>query len=127
MNANRIHQWIAIGIAEVTLSLVLMAIAPRFLNSNRPAIGFLIWLTVPVLLGSSGLYVAAQWGHARNAHRLFVGRFPHYADLAVAEFLDCSVAQVTTAIEQFEALQEDPDFEYLGISPLDLLRGAKSK
>lgn len=127
MNANRIHRWIAIGIAEVSLSLVLMAIAPRFLNSNRPAIGFLIWLAVPVLLGSSGLYVAAQWSRANHAHRLFVSRFPHYADLAVTEFLDCSVAQVAAAIEQFEALQDDPDFEYLGISPLDLLRGAKSK
>ena len=127
MKANLIQKWIAIGLAEVVLSSLLIAFAPRFLNSNRPAIGFLMWLTVPTLVGSSGLYVTAKWISARKAHRRFITRFPQYSDLAVADFLNVSIAQITEAIEQFEVIQDDPDCRQLGISPLDLLRGAKLK
>ncbi|MBD2464868.1 hypothetical protein H6G89_28090 [Oscillatoria sp. FACHB-1407] len=127
MKANRIHQWIAIGFAEVVLSLCLIAFAPRFLNSNRPAIGFLMWLAVPVMLGSSGLYVGVKWVNAQQARHRFVTRFPQHSSLAVTDFLDFSVAQVVETIEQFEVVQNDPEFQRLGISPLDLLRGANSK
>ncbi|MDX2215435.1 MAG: hypothetical protein SFY66_19385 [Oculatellaceae cyanobacterium bins.114] len=100
MKANLIHRWIAIGFVEIVLSLCLIAVAPRFLNSNRPAIGFLMWLTVPVLLGSSGLYVSVKWVNAQTVRDRFVTRFPQYSSLAITDFLDLSVAQVDEAIEQ---------------------------
>lgn len=127
MKANLIHKWIAIGFIELVLSLCLIALAPRFLNSNRPAIGFLMWLAVPVLLGSSGLYVSIKWVNAQQARDRFITRFPQYSSLVVADFLDLSVAQVDETIEQFDAAQDDPEFQRLDISPLDLLRGVTSK
>ncbi|MDY7015510.1 MAG: hypothetical protein SVX43_18325 [Cyanobacteriota bacterium] len=56
MKLNTLQKWGIVGAVEIVLSLILLAVAPVFLNSNKPAIGFAIWLAVPTLLGSSGLY-----------------------------------------------------------------------
>ncbi len=121
------RHWLIIGIAEVLLSLVLIATAPRYLNSDKPQIGFLMWAFVPVLLGGSTVYVMLRLSEAKKSRRLFVRRFPEYAALTPADFLTVSSTQVSEALEALELLQSDPDFQTLSISPLDFLRGVKNK
>jgi hypothetical protein len=118
-----IQKWLTVGVAEVLLSLILFAIAPIFLNSNKPAIGFAIWLAVPTMLGGSGLYVARRVAEARAARKLFLKRFPEYAHLGLAEFLEISPEQVIENLEMLEAIQNDPDCKTLNLSPFELLKG----
>lgn len=119
--------WIAIGVVEILLSLFLFAIAPIFLNSNQPTIGFLIWLAVPTLLSASGLYVGLRIAEALRARHLFITRFPQYRPLGVLPFLDLSVRQVVARLELLDSLRDDPDWQALQISPLDFLRQPNSR
>ena len=127
MRTNTIRTWVVVGVVEVLLSLWLIASAPRFLNSNKPILGFLIWLSVPTLLGSSGLYVVLRLVDAQRARNIFVSRFPEYSYLTMVDFLEFSAAHVAQHLEQFEAAKDDPDFQYVCHSPLDFLQGAKQK
>ena len=43
-----LKRWLLWGAVWGVVSLMLMAIAPTFLNSHYPLLGFLIWLTVVV-------------------------------------------------------------------------------
>lgn len=113
------------GFVEVLLSLILIATAPRYLNSDKPQIGFLIWAFVPVLLGGSTVYVTLRLSEAKKSRRLFVSQFPEYAALTSVDFLTVSPTQVSEALEALALLQADPDFQALSISPLDFLRGVK--
>lgn len=121
---NLVRQWLVIGVAEVLLSLILIAVAPRYLNSDKPQVGFLMWASVPVLMGSSLLYVTRRLNDAQKSRRLFISRFPEYSALTLADFLTIPSAQVVESLETLELLQSDPDFQMLSISPLDFLRGA---
>lgn len=127
MKLNTIQKWLAVGVAEILLSLVLFAIAPIFLNSNKPAIGFAIWFAVPTLLGGSGLYAACRVADARKARKLFLKRFPEYAHLGLAEFLEISSKQAIENLEILEAIQNDPDCQTLNLSPFDVLKDAKKQ
>ncbi|MBD2578620.1 hypothetical protein [Oscillatoria sp. FACHB-1406] len=127
MNLKTIRKWLIVGAAEVLLSLVLLSVAPIFLNSNKPAIGFAIWLAVPSLLGSSGLYVGLRAADAKKARTLFLKRFPEYDAIALAEFLDISSQQVLESLEMLDVLQSDPDFQALHLTPMELLKGIKKR
>ncbi|MGD2183397.1 hypothetical protein [Lusitaniella coriacea] len=118
---NTIYKWVAVGVAEILLSLTLLAIAPMFLNSDKPAIGFAIWLGVPTMLGSSGLYAALRLKDAQKARQLAIAKCPEYSHLKIVDFLNYSSAQVAQSIEMYEVLQEDPDLNTLNISLLNLL------
>lgn len=122
---STLRKWIGIGLAEVVLSLVLIAIAPHFLNSPNPTPGFLIWLAVPTLLGGSGLYVVYRIVDAQRARRLFISAFPEYAHLSLKSFLAISAAQVSANLEMLHAARDDADFQSLRISLFDLLRSSK--
>ena len=50
---SKLRRWLIIAISEIVISLILIAIAPAFLNSQKPIFGFLIWFTVPTVIGSS--------------------------------------------------------------------------
>lgn len=125
MKRHFLKKWLAIGVAELLVCLVLFAWAPRFLNSNQPIVGFLMWLSAPALVGGSGAYLAARLTKANQARKLFITKFPEYADLPMTEFLDISIARMTRHLELLEAIKDDPDFQTLHLSPLDLFRGSK--
>lgn len=127
MKTNILKKWIILGVLEGLLSLVLISVAPIFLNSDRPWIGFLIWLGVIGLLVSSVLYVIYRLIDAHRARKLFVSSFPEYHYLGTLDFLGFSHAHVAKNLNTFLAAQADPDFQSLQISPLDLLRGAQHK
>jgi hypothetical protein len=119
------HQWLAIGIAEVILSLFLIAIAPIFLNSDKPLIGFGIWLFVPSLLGSSGIYAIVTIKNAQKARSLFIRHFPSYAYLAIDAFLHISVAKIQKNLNLLKAIDDDRSFDGLEISLIDILKQEK--
>ena len=119
------HQWFAIGIAEVILSLFLIAIAPIFLNSDKPLIGFAIWLFVPSLLASSGIYVIVKIKNAQKARSLFIRYFPSYDYLAIDPFLHISVAKIQKNLNLLKAIDDDPSFDGLEISLIDILKQEK--
>ena len=127
MKIKTIQTWVVFGAVEVLLSLILIAAAPRFLNSDKPMVGFLIWLIVPTLLGSSGVYVAIKLADAQTGRKLFLAKFPEYEYLKLADFLELSSADVAQRLELLEAIKDDPDFQQLCISPLDFLNGAKKQ
>jgi hypothetical protein len=122
-----LRQWVVYGIAEILLSLVLLSVAPIFLNSSQPILGFLIWLVVVGMLSSSVVYVVFNLTHAYQARRLFLRKFPEYSYLSLKYFLGLSTSDIAQTMEVFEAAKEDPDFQSLQISPLDLLRHSKKQ
>ena len=121
-----LRRWIAIGVAEAVLSLILIAIAPIFLNSTQPIVGFLIWAVVLAVLGGSSVYVVVRLRDAATARRLFLAKFPDYHRLSVHEFLDIPASHVAEQLDMLEAAATDPDFQALHIAPLDLLRQSHS-
>jgi hypothetical protein len=116
------QKWIAIAIGEVILCLILLAIAPIFLNSNLPIIGFAIWLSIPLMLGGSLLFVSRKVLDAQKTRNIFVREFPEYAHLKFTDFLGISPREMQRRLEIFEAIQEESDRDLLNIAPLDLLR-----
>lgn len=104
------------------LCLILLAIAPIFLNSNLPIIGFLIWLLIPLLLGGSLVYGSRRAIAAQKARNIFVKEFPEYTHLNFTDFLGISPREMRRRLEIFAAIQDDSDRDLLNISPLDLLR-----
>lgn len=122
-----IQTWLLIGTIEFLLALGLVAIAPIFLNSNHPWLGFLIWLMVPTMLMGSLVYICWRWIDALQARKLVVDRFPQYAYLKSTDFLDFPSEQVFQKLDMLAALQDDPDLRQLNISPLELLRKGKKR
>jgi threonine/homoserine/homoserine lactone efflux protein len=123
MGYSLLRRWILMGIAEVLLALVLAAIAPIFINSNNPLLGFLIWLFIMVLLLGSVCYAIVQVFAAHRARHLFVRQFPHYRYLSTIDFLGLSPHQVAQGLETLNLIQTDPDYQDLHLSPFDFLRG----
>ncbi|MGK7873973.1 MAG: hypothetical protein AB4426_11875 [Xenococcaceae cyanobacterium] len=122
---NTIQKWVTIGVVEVLMSLILISIAPVFLNSDKPMIGFLIWFAVPTILGGSGFYVALRITDAKKARKLFISKFPEYFYLGITDFLELPYTHIATNLEMLEAAKNDPEFQTLNVSLLDLLHGAK--
>ena len=125
LGSNTLVKWGAIALIELILALLLIAIAPVFLNSNQPVIGLLIWLGVVVMLGGSGAYAIARMRDGYRARKLFITAFPAYSYLGVQDFLEISSHQVRQTIDTIQTAQADPDFSSLQISPLDVLQGAR--
>jgi hypothetical protein len=125
VKVNTVQKWATIGIVEILLSLILISIAPVFLNSNKPTIGFSIWFAVASMWGGSGFYVVARTIEAKKARELFVSRFPEYSYLQVTDFLEVPSDRVIEILEMWEALKNEPDLQMLNISLLDLLREKK--
>lgn len=119
---TQVQKWVVIGVGEILLSLFLIALAPVFLNSNRPIFGFVIWLFVPTLLGSSAGYVALKVTDARRARKIFIANFPEYAYLKATDFLTVSPAQVTRHLSVLEATKKSSEFQQLDISLFALLQ-----
>ncbi len=127
MRTNPLKKWLIIGMIEVFISLILMAIAPHFLNSNLPIIGFLIWVFVLILLNSSAIYILFMLWQAYQARKLFIAYFPDYKTLRIWDFIGLSSSQIQEKIEIFQEIKTDPDFSRLNFTPLDLLKGAKKQ
>ena len=120
-----IRTWAWIGIAEGGLLLVLAAIAPTFINSTFPIIGFFIWIVIVGLIGGSMVYVLWRLRDAYIARHLFVLNFPDYDYLGILSFLDCSSARVKKNIELWQEIYAEPEFQALNMSPLEFLVGHK--
>jgi hypothetical protein len=120
-----LQKWLTIGIAEIVLSLFLIAIAPIFLNSNKPLLGFAIWLFVPTLLSSSGIYVTVKIIDAQKARSLFIQHFSNYSYLKIDSFLGFSAVDIEQNLKLLEAVNNDPSFDDLGISLIDILKKEK--
>ena len=108
---KKIRNWILIGVSEIVLSLVLISIAPRFLNSKKPGIGFAIWFAVPTVLTGSGISLAQDLLKANRARSIFVTAFPEYSYLGIGDFLgrsplDGSEIELLTRIKETEPIQE---------------------
>ncbi len=125
LSSNTLLKWGAIALVELIVALILIAIAPIFLNSSQPVIGFLIWVGVVVLLGGSGVYAIARIRDGYRARKLFITAFPAYSYLGVQDFLEISSHQVRQTIDTIQTAQADPEFSSLQISPLDVLQGAR--
>jgi uncharacterized membrane protein required for colicin V production len=117
----------AIAIIEIILSLILLAIAPIFLNSNQPILGFLIWLIIPTILIASGVYVLIRLQDAQKSRHIFVSRFSEYSHLKITDFLEFSSSYVSENLEMLENAKNDPSLESLNLSLLDLLRNGNKK
>lgn len=126
-SSNTLLKWGAIALIELILAVVLIALAPMFLNSNQPLIGFLIWIGVGVMLGGSAVYAIARIRDSYRGRKLFITAFPDYGYLGIQDFLDISSTQVQQTIATLKTAQADPDFSSLQISPLDVLQGARKK
>jgi hypothetical protein len=120
-----LQKWFAIGITEIILSFFLIAIAPIFLNSDKPVIGFGIWLFVPSLLGTSGIYAVVKIKNAQKARSLFIQHFPNYAYLGIDPFLGVSITQIQQNLQLLKAINDDPNFDDLEISLIDILKQEK--
>ncbi|NJL42509.1 MAG: hypothetical protein HC935_02140 [Pseudanabaena sp. SU_2_4] len=121
MKVRTARKWLLIGMGEVILCLILLAIAPIFLNSNLPIIGFLIWLSIPLMLGGSLLYALRKVMDAQKSRNIFVREFPEYACLKFTDFLEIPSREMKRRLEIFAAIQDESDRDILNISPLDLL------
>ncbi|NJO94100.1 MAG: hypothetical protein HC820_06595 [Hydrococcus sp. RM1_1_31] len=127
MRINTIQRWVIIGFFELIISLFLISIAPLFLNSNQPIIGLLIWLSVPTVLGGSGIYVALKISNAQKARRLFLAKFPQYSYLEIEKFIEISRDRIAQNLDLLEAANNDPEFQRLNVSLLDLLDKTKKQ
>ena len=113
---------IAIAITEIVIALGAFAIAPQFLNSKRPAVGFAIVLGVPMALGSSAAYALWRVADARRARALVWQVCPELTDLRVLDFIDIPADRVRQRLPDLRTIADDPDAPHLQLSPLDLLR-----
>ena len=105
------------------LLMVLAAIAPTFINSPFPIIGFFIWIVIVGLIGGSTVYVLWRFRDAYIARHLFVLSFPDYDYLGVFSFLDCSSTRVRKTIALWQEIHSEPEFQSLNMSPLEFLVG----
>ncbi|MBD2634148.1 hypothetical protein H6G52_02130 [Limnothrix sp. FACHB-881] len=116
------QRWLLTALAEILLGLLLFAIAPFFLNSHWPLLGFAIVLGVPIAwVGSLG-YGLWRWLDARRARTLLAQYDPVYRRLRTVQLLAISSRSVEEAIETLQLLNQDETYRVLNRSPLDLLQ-----
>lgn len=116
------QRWLLTALAEILLGLLLFAIAPFFLNSPWPLLGFAIVLGVPIAwVGSLG-YGLWRWLDARRARTLLAQYEPVYRRLRTVQLLTISSRAVEEAIETLQLLNQDETYRVLNRSPLDLLQ-----
>ena len=127
MRINTLQKWLTIGVSEIVLSLILIAIAPNFLNSDKPVVGLIIWLSVPTILGGSGTYVVWRIADAQKARKIFLTQFPEYNYLETSDFLEISSRDVVRTLPLLAATQSDPDFPILNINLFELLQREKNE
>ena len=108
---QKFKQWLAVAVGEIILSLVLISLAPTFLNSKKPFWGFVIWLSVPTVLASSSIYGLNKLMAARKARKMFITAFPEYSHLGVAEFIELSPARVASAIALLQVIKETSEIQ----------------
>ena len=124
---RKLKRWLLIGVSEIILSLTLISIAPVFLNSKKPLVGFLIWFTVPTVLVSSSVYAAGKLAAANKARKIFVTAFPEYSYLGVSDFLELSPAHVASQINLLVAAEETPEVQEFNISLFEILEQTKDE
>ncbi|GAB4541215.1 MAG: hypothetical protein Tsb0014_32960 [Pleurocapsa sp.] len=122
-----LKRWLIVGVSEIILSLVLIAIAPTFLNSKKPIFGFLIWFAVPTILVGSSVYAGEKLTAAKQARKIFITVFPEYSHLKTSDFLGLSPADVTSQIDILLAAKETPEIQELNISLFEILEQTKNE
>ena len=125
MIQKKFQGWLAIGISEITLSLILIAIAPTFLNSKKPWLGFAIWFTVPTVLASSSIYAVNKVLAANKARKVFLSSFPEYSALGVSEFLELSPEYVASQLDLLLTIKETAEIQEYNISLFEILEQTK--
>lgn len=123
---STIQKWVVIGVSEIILSLILIAIAPNFLNSDKPVFGFVIWLSVPTILGSSGIYVVWRIVDAQKAKSIFIDHFSDYNHLKIKDFLEIPSQQLIKNLPLLEATKNDSNFSSLELDLFELLEQVKN-
>ena len=124
---RKLQRWLLIGVSEIIISLILISIAPTFLNSKKPFFGFLIWFTVPTVLVSSSLYAVGKLTAAKKARKIFVTAFPEYSYLEATDFLEISPAQVASQINLLMAAKKTPEIQEFNISLFEILEQTKNE
>lgn len=127
MSKRKVKSWLLIGAGEIILALTLIAIAPNFLNSKKPFWGFMIWLTVPTVLGCSSIYTGRKLFAAHQARKIFVTAFPEYSNLEVSDFLELSPAHVASQIDLLRSVQATTEVQELNISLFEVLEQTKNE
>ncbi len=127
MKTKILRRWFMLGTIQLVLSLILAAIAPFFLNSSIPIVGFLIWAGILCMLLGSGTYISLQLRSAAQCRRQFLAQFgelfPDYRSLSTLDFLGIPPVHLADRLEQYSLAAADPDFQSLEISPLAFVRG----
>lgn len=117
-----LSRWILIGFAEVALTLILASIAPIFINSTYPWVGWLIWLGIIGGWLGSILHIAIVLTEAARVRRFFLRHFPQESDRSLFAFTGLSLPRVQRSIADWQDLITDPDFQDIGLSPLDFIK-----
>lgn len=117
-----LQRWLTIALLELLAAGVALAIAPIFLNSNHPEVGFALWLAVPLVLGGSAAWAGVRVAQARRSRALWLRATDDPASQALSwvDFLAIPPEQVETAIANLQAGAEE--LAQLQIAPIDLLR-----
>ncbi|MFZ9736772.1 MAG: hypothetical protein ACO3EZ_02060 [Prochlorotrichaceae cyanobacterium] len=116
-----LRRWIAWGIGEILLTLCLAAIAPIFINSAYPWIGFLLWLLILLLWFTSACAVLSVVYTAYRVQQFFLRHFPEERDRSLFDFIGLSLPQVRQGVADWQFLQTDEDFKAIDISPLEFI------
>lgn len=128
MLANRkLKYWLLIGASEIILALALIAMAPTWLNSKKPWIGFAIWLTAPMMLTTSSIYAVTKLTAANKSRTIFVTAFPEYSHLAARDFLELPPAYVSSQIDLLKAVKNTESITELNISLFEILEQTKDE
>ena len=122
---NKLKSWLAIAISEVMLALILMAIAPTWLNSKKPIFGFLIWFAVPTMLGTSSIYAVKKLTAANQAKNIFITEFPEHSALKATDFLELSPEWVSSQISLLKEIKETSAIQEFDISLFEILEQTK--
>ena len=124
---HRLKRWLLVGVSEIIVSLALISVAPTFLNSKKPTVGFLIWFTVPTVLTGSGIYAVVKLVAASQARKIFVTAFPEYSYLEASEFLELSPTHVASQIDLLISAKETSEVRELNISLFEILEQTKNE
>lgn len=122
----KLKQMLLIGASEIFLALALLWVAPTFLNSKKPWLGFAILLGVPIALTSSSIYAIAKIHTANKTKQIFIATFPEYANLSVSKFLELSPAHVDRQLDLLIAIKETSEIQELNISLFEILEQTKN-
>jgi uncharacterized membrane protein len=115
-------RWILVGLAELVLTLVLASIAPVFINSAYPWLGFLIWLGILIGWIFSILSVAIVLAEAARVRRLVLRHFPEENDRSLFAFTGLTLPKVKRRIAEWQDLVEDEEFREIGLSPWEFIK-----